>query len=320
VLNWLRRPKYGTLQRREMPAGIWAKCPRCTTLVYRKELDRNLRVCPKCGYHHRLSAEERLAITLDEDTFVEFDGELTSTDPLAFAGYAAKLQEARAKTGRPEAVLWGEGSVEGRRTVAGALDFFFMGGSMGSAVGEMVARAAEHARAQALPLVLFSASGGARMQEGVLSLMQLAKTSAAIGRLHDAGLGYVSVMCDPTTGGVTASFAFLGDVVLAEPGALIGFAGRRVIEQTIRKKLPDDFQTAEFCLQKGLIDLVVPRAEMRSTLAALLEYFGAPRVAPPAPAALDGAGRAEPTAPDAPAGDATARAPEADETSPERAG
>jgi acetyl-CoA carboxylase carboxyl transferase subunit beta len=265
-----------------MPAGIWAKCPRCTTLVYRKELDRNLRVCPKCGYHHRLSAEDRLAITLDEDSFAAFDADLTSTDPLAFAGYAEKLQEARAKTGRAEAILWGEGLIAGRRAVVGALDFFFMGGSMGSAVGEMVARAAEHARAQALPLVLFSASGGARMQEGVLSLMQLAKTSAAIGRLHDAGLGYISVMCDPTTGGVTASFAFLGDVVLAEPGALIGFAGRRVIEQTIRKKLPDDFQTAEFCLQKGLIDLVVPRAEMRLTLAALLAYFGAPRVETPA--------------------------------------
>jgi len=314
VLNWLRRPKYGTLQRREMPAGIWAKCPRCTTLVYRKELDRNLRVCPKCGYHHRLSAEERLAITLDEDSFVEFDSELTSTDPLAFAGYAEKLQEARAKTGRAEAVLWGEGLIEGRRTVAGALDFFFMGGSMGSAVGEMVTRAAEHARAHALPLILFAASGGARMQEGVLSLMQLAKTSAAIGRLHDAGLGYISVMCDPTTGGVTASFAFLGDILLAEPGALIGFAGRRVIEQTIRKKLPEDFQTAEFCLQKGLIDLVVSRAEMRPTLAALLDYLGAPRVAVPARTAADRAAAGEDAAPEAAADPATERAPEADET------
>jgi acetyl-CoA carboxylase carboxyl transferase subunit beta len=278
VLNWLRRPKYGTLQRREIPAGIWAKCPRCSNLIYRKELDRNLRVCPKCGYHHRLSAEDRVAVTLDEDGFVEFDADLTSADPLAFAGYREKLEEAREKTGRAEAVLWGEGSIEGRRATIAALDFHFMGGSMGSAVGELVARAAEHARTHALPLVIFSASGGARMQEGALSLMQLAKTSAAIGRLHDAGLPYLSIMCDPTTGGVTASFAFLGDVVLAEPGALIGFAGRRVIEQTIRKKLPDDFQTAEFCLQKGLIDMVVPRAEMRSILAALLSYFGAPRI------------------------------------------
>lgn len=285
MLNWLRRPKYGSLQRREMPAGIWAKCPRCSNLIYRKELERSLRVCPKCAYHHRLSAEERLAITLDEDSLVEFDGTLTSADPLTFTGYGQKLQEARQKTGRPEAVIGGEGTIEGWRTVAAALDFYFMGGSMGSAVGEKIARAAERATEARLPLVIFSASGGARMQEGTLSLMQLAKTSAAVGRLHDAGLPYVSVMCDPTTGGVTASFAFLGDVILAEPGALIGFAGRRVIEQTIRRKLPNDFQTAEFCLQKGLIDMVVPRDEMRRTLAGLLAFFGGPRVAPPAPEA-----------------------------------
>jgi len=283
VLNWLRRPKYGSLQRREMPAGIWAKCPRCSNLIYRKELERSLRVCPKCTYHHRLSAEERLAITLDEDGFVEFDGSLTSADPLSFVGYAQKLEEARQKTGRPEAVIWGEGTIEGWRTVAAALDFYFMGGSMGSAVGEKVTRAAERAREARLPLIIFSASGGARMQEGVLSLMQLAKTSAAVGRLHDAGLPYVSIMCDPTTGGVTASFAFLGDVILAEPGATIGFAGRRVIEQTIRRKLPDDFQTAEFCLHKGLIDMVVARSEMRRTLAGLLAFFGGPRLEKPVP-------------------------------------
>ncbi|MBI2247033.1 MAG: acetyl-CoA carboxylase carboxyltransferase subunit beta [Armatimonadetes bacterium] len=261
-----------------MPAGLWAKCPRCTNLIYRKELERNLKVCPKCAYHHRLPAIERLEITLDEDSFAEFDADLTSADPLKFEGYPQKLNEARQKTGRPEAVITGDGTIEGYRTVIGALDFHFMGGSMGSAVGEKVARAAEQARDRRLPLVIFSASGGARMQEGALSLMQLAKTSAAIGRLHDAGLPYLSVMCDPTTGGVTASFAFLGDVVLAEPGALIGFAGRRVIEQTIRRKLPDDFQTAEFCLKKGLLDMVVPRSEMRSTVARLLSFFGAPKV------------------------------------------
>ncbi len=284
MLNWLRRPKYGSLQRREMPAGLWARCPRCQKLIYRKELERNLRVCPRCGYHHRLSASERLEITLDPGSFREYDAGLTSADPLAFEGYAAKLAEARARTGRPEAVLTGEGTIDGWRTVVGALDFFFMGGSMGSAVGEKVARAAERARESRLPLILFSASGGARMQEGVLSLMQLAKTSAAVGRLHDAGVPYISVLCDPTTGGVTASFAFLGDVILAEPGALIGFAGRRVIEQTIRRRLPEDFQTAEFCLQKGLIDMVVPRSEMRGTLARLLAFFGAPRAVPPEPA------------------------------------
>ncbi len=286
MLNWLRHPKYGSSQRREIPTGIWAKCPRCNNLIYRKELDRNLKVCPKCNYHHRLSAAERLKFTLDEDSFVEHDPAVVSSDLLGFQGYPARLTEARKKTGQAEAIIVGEGTVEGRQTVVGALDFFFMGGSMGAAVGEKVARAAERARDQDLPLVLFSASGGARMQEGVVSLMQMAKTSGAIRRLHDAGLPYLSVMCDPTTGGVTASFAFLGDIILAEPGALIGFAGRRVIEQTIHRKLPDEFQTAEFCLQKGLIDMVVPRTEMRPTLGRLLSFFGAPKAEPrlPAPA------------------------------------
>ncbi len=283
MLNWLRRPKYGSLERREMPAGIWAKCPRCRNLIYRKELERNLKVCPKCAYHHRLTAVERLEVTLDEHGFEEFDADVSSADVLGFEAYPAKLTEARVKTGQSEAIITGQGTIDGWQTVAGALDFYFMGGSMGSAVGEKVARAAERAHERRLPLLLFSASGGARMQEGVLSLMQLAKTSAAIGRLHDAGLPYLSVLCDPTTGGVTASFAFLGDIIVAEPGALIGFAGRRVIEQTIRRKLPDEFQTAEFCLQKGLLDMVVPRTEMRAMLARLLAFFGARRVVPAAP-------------------------------------
>lgn len=278
MLNWLRHPKGGSAQQRDIPASIWSKCPRCNNLVYRKELDRNLRVCPKCNYHHRLSAVERLEVTLDEGSFLEHESGLTSTDLLGFEGYSARLSEARLKTGQAEAALVGEGLIEGRPTVVGALDFFFMGGSMGAMVGEKVTRAAERARQRQLPLVLFSASGGARMQEGVISLMQLAKTSAAIRRLHEAGLPLLSVMCDPTTGGVTASFAFLGDILLAEPGALIGFAGRRVIEQTIHRKLPAEFQTAEFCLQKGLIDLVVPRAEMRPTLGRLLGLLGAPKV------------------------------------------
>ena len=284
MLNWLRHPKDGTPT---APSSIWAKCPRCRKLVYRKELDRNLRVCPKCNYHHRLTAVERLQFTLDENSFQERDATLTSGDVLGFEGYPARLSEARKKTGQPEAILTGEGTIEGRRTIIGALDFFFMGGSMGATVGEKVARAAERARDQRLPLLLFSASGGARMQEGVVSLMQLAKTSAAVRRLHEAGVPYLSVMCDPTTGGVTASFAFLGDVILAEPGALIGFAGRRVIEQTIRRKLPDEFQTAEFCLQKGLIDMVVPRGELRPTLARLLTFFGAPKVAVRLPTAAE---------------------------------
>ena len=281
---WLRKPKYAALQRREMPGGLWAKCPRCKNLIYQKELERNLQVCPKCGYHHRLSATDRIAVTLDPGSFVEFDAGLTSVDPLGFTDYPEKLEEARRRTGRAEAAFTGMGALEGFRTIVAALDFFFMGGSMGSVVGEKVARAAERALEQRLPLIIFSASGGARMQEGALSLMQLAKTSAAVARLHAERLPYISVMCDPTTGGVTASFAFLGDVILAEPGALIGFAGRRVIEQTIGRRLPEDFQTAEFCLEHGLIDMIVPRDQLRPQLSRLLRFFGAPRVALEEPA------------------------------------
>ena len=281
---WLRKPKYAALQRREMPGGLWAKCPRCKNLIYQKELERNLQVCPKCGYHHRLSATDRIAVTLDPGSFVEFDAGLTSVDPLGFTDYPEKLEEARRRTGRAEAAFTGMGTLDGFRTIVVALDFFFMGGSMGSVVGEKVARAAERALEQRLPLVIFSASGGARMQEGALSLMQLAKTSAAVARLHAERLPYISVMCDPTTGGVTASFAFLGDVILAEPGALIGFAGRRVIEQTIGRRLPEDFQTAEFCREHGLIDMIVPRDQLRPQLSRLLRFFGAPRVALEEPA------------------------------------
>jgi len=281
---WLRKPKVASVERREIPSGLWAKCPRCKNLIYQKELERNLQVCPKCGYHHRLSAAERIAATLDPDSFQEIDARLTSVDPLGFVDYAEKLEEARRRTGQAEAALTGMGTIEGYRTVVAALDFFFMGGSMGSVVGEKVARAAERAREQHLPLLTFAASGGARMQEGALSLMQLAKTSAAVTRLYEERLPFISVLCDPTTGGVTASFAFLGDVILAEPGALIGFAGRRVIEQTIGRRLPETFQTAEFCLEHGLIDGIVPRDQLRPHLGRLLRFFGAPSATLAAPA------------------------------------
>ncbi len=277
MLNWLRRPKHGTIERRDIPDGLWVKCPRCGAVVYHKDLIRTLKVCPTCGHHHRLNAEERLAFMLDDGSFEEADARLVSGDPLRFVSYRQKLAEAQEKTGNGDAVIIGLGHIEGSRAAVAALDFEFMGGSMGSVVGEKVTRITERACADRLPLVIFSASGGARMQEGALSLMQLAKTSAAIGRLHDARLPFISVMCDPTTGGVTASFAFQGDLILAEPGALIGFAGRRVIEQTIRRKLPDNFQTAEFCLEHGLIDMVVPRVDMRATLGRLLRFFGAPQ-------------------------------------------
>jgi len=285
MLNWFRRPKYRSGERRDIPAGVWEKCPKCSAAVSHRALAAHLNVGPNSGYHHRLSADERIGVTVDEGSFVELDPGIASGDPLRFDGYEAKLAEARAKAGTADAVTTGLGAIEGSQVALGALDFTFMGGSMGSVVGEKITRIAERARTDRVPLIVFSASGGARMQEGTLSLMQLAKTSAAIGRLRDAGLPYVSVMCDPTTGGVTASFAFQGDVILAEPGALIGFAGRRVIEQTIRRKLPDNFQTAEFCLEHGLIDRVVPRLEMRATLGRLLRFFGAPRSAPAEPAA-----------------------------------
>jgi acetyl-CoA carboxylase carboxyl transferase subunit beta len=310
MLSWFRRPKYRSIERRDIPAGVWEKCPRCASTVYHRDLARNLNVCPNCGHHHRLSAEERISATIDEGAFLELDAGLTSGDPLRFDGYAAKLAESRAKTGNADAAITGLGTVLGWQTAIGALDFTFMGGSMGSVVGERIARIAERAVADRLPLIVFTASGGARMQEGALSLMQLAKTSAAIGRMREARCPYISVMCDPTTGGVTASFAFQGDVILAEPGAMIGFAGRRVIEQTIRRKLPENFQTAEFCLEHGLIDGVVQRAEMRETLARLLRFFGARRAAPPAnalpvDAATDGA-VPNSAAPDGPARDGAA--------------
>ncbi len=279
MLNWLGRPKSAPSGRREMPAGLWTKCPRCANLIYRKELERNLRVCPRCGFHHRLSAVDRLALVLDRDSFEETDAGLVPEDPLGFVDekpYPARVEDAQRRTGLPEAIVTGTGTIEGCRTVVGAMEFAFLGGSMGSVVGEKIARAAERAAETRRPLILFAASGGARMQEGTLSLLQMAKTSVALGRLADEGVAFISVLCDPTTGGVAASFAFQGDVIAAEPGALIGFAGRRVIEQTIRQKLPEGFQTAEFLLEHGLVDAIVPRQDLRATLGRLLRLCGAP--------------------------------------------
>lgn len=278
MLNWLSRPKVASSGRREIPAGLWIKCPRCAGLIYRRELERAYRVCPKCGYHHRLSASERLALVLDAGSFQEFDGHLAADDPLGFVDetpYPRRIDEAQRRTSMPEAVLTGTGTIEGAKLVTAAMEFGFLGGSMGSVVGEKIARAAERAAQSRVALIVFSASGGARMQEGTLSLMQMAKTSVALARLADAGVAFITVLCDPTTGGVAASFAFQGDIVVAEPGALIGFAGRRVIEQTIRQKLPEGFQTSEFVFEHGLIDMIVPRAELRSTLGRLLRLSGA---------------------------------------------
>lgn len=235
-----------------------------------RELQKNLYTCPHCSYHFSVNALTRIAITLDESGFFEYDSDVTSVDPLAFPGYLDKVKKAQDATGLTEGVVTGEGTLGGHPVVIGVMDPGFIMGSMGSAMGEKLARAMERAAQKQYPMVLFTASGGARMQEGILSLMQMAKTSAALERMHEQGVLFVSVITHPTTGGVSASFASLGDIIIAEPGALFGFAGRRVIEQTIRQKLPEDFQTAEFMLKHGMIDMVVNRKEMRDTLTTVL--------------------------------------------------
>jgi len=262
----------------EYPADLWTRCPSCEEMVYNKQLEKHLRVCPHCGHHFRLRADARLASLLDPGSFEERDATLESLDPLDFVDqkpYPERLAAARATTGLRDAAVWGSGSIGGKRVAIVVMDFAFMGGSMGSVVGEKVTRAGEFALAERLPLVIVSASGGARMQEGTLALMQLAKTSAIIGRLHEAGVPYVSVMTDPTTGGVFASFAALGDINLAEPNALIGFAGARVAAGTIAESLPPGFQRAEFLFGHGFVDQVVPRHELRDRLVQLMGYLTA---------------------------------------------
>ncbi|MFZ3172348.1 MAG: acetyl-CoA carboxylase, carboxyltransferase subunit beta [Carboxydocellales bacterium] len=257
--------------KRDMPDGLWQKCRSCGEISYTKELERNLKVCPKCGHHYRLTALERLAYTVDEGSFAEMDAELSSGNPLDFPQYGEKLYDAQQATGLKEAIITGEATIGGFPVVIGIMDANFIMASMGSAVGEKITRAMEKALERKIPVIIFAASGGARMQEGILSLMQMAKTSGAVAKLKTAGVLYISVFTDPTTGGVTASFASVGDINLAEPGALIAFAGPRVIEQTIRQKLPESFQKAEFMLKHGFVDLVVPRGDMKSTLTVLLE-------------------------------------------------
>lgn len=253
--------------------GLWVKCNHCREIIYRKELERNLRVCPKCDYHFPITVDERIALLLDEGSFKEWDAELAPTDPLGFRDtlrYRERLKVAQEQTGRRDALVSGTGSIEGQAIALCVFHFGFMGGSMGAVVGERIARAAERAEGSRIALIVVTASGGARMQEGILSLMQMAKTSAAVGRLQRAGLPYISILTDPTYGGVSASVATLGDVILAEPKALIGFAGPRVIEQTIKQQLPPGFQRAEFLLEHGMIDRIVERKKMKTTLASLL--------------------------------------------------
>jgi len=258
--------------------GLWVKCESCRQIIWKKDLEENLNVCPKCEKHFRIDARKRLALLLDEDEYETFDGDLSSTDPLKFVDlkpYSSRLRQAQHDTGLKDAVINALGMLMGRPVVASVMEYAFIGGSMGAVVGEMITRAVERALDSKTPLIIVSASGGARMMEGVVSLMQLAKISAALARLDKAKVPYISVLTDPTTGGVTASFAMLGDLNIAEPGALIGFAGPRVIEQTIRQKLPAGFQRSEFLLEHGMLDAVVHRKEMKPYIARALDFMAA---------------------------------------------
>ena len=273
------KPKYTIvrLKKREIPDGLWTKCERCPEVLYNKTLEENFKVCPKCNYHFVLGAYERIRTLLDKDTFLEYDQDMTSADPLDFKGpktYKDKLAQDQQATGLKEAAITGEAFLDNKKIVIAVTDSRFIMGSMGSVVGEKIARAIEAATKNRLPLIIVSGSGGgARMYEGILSLMQMAKTSAALSYHHQQKLPYISVLTDPTMAGVMASFAGLGDIIIAEPKALIGFTGPRVIEQTIRHKLPPDFQRSEFILEHGLIDMIVHRKNLKPTLSQLLDYL-----------------------------------------------
>lgn len=279
-MGWFNRGKapIGRNGEKKMrfPEGLWTKCKSCNASIYTKEVEKNLNVCPKCDYHFRLSAGARLNLVLDQGSFTEIDRDMQSVDFLEFhdsKSYQDRILAAVEKGNGKEAVICGEGTIDGTPVQIAVFDFSFMGGSMGSVVGEKITRLIERACERRTPALIFSASGGARMQESIVSLMQMAKTSAALARLRESGLPYISVLTDPTTGGVTASFAMLGDIIMAEPRALIGFAGPRVIEQTIRQKLPEGFQRAEYLLEHGMIDLIVPRREMRHKLSQIVNML-----------------------------------------------
>jgi acetyl-CoA carboxylase carboxyl transferase subunit beta len=263
-------------ERRVRTEGMWTKCGACRAIIWKKDLQANWEVCPKCEHHFRLGSRKRLELLLDDELYTELDAELASSDPLHFTDtkpYAQRLKDAQHKLGMKDAILTAEGHLNGRPVICCSMEFGFIGGSMGAVVGEKVARAIDRALERKIPLIIVSCSGGARMMEGVVSLMQLAKVSAGLARFDEAGLPFISILTDPTTGGVTASYAMLGDLNIAEPGALIGFAGPRVIEQTIRQKLPEGFQTAEFLLEHGFLDAVVPRKELKPYISQALNFF-----------------------------------------------
>jgi acetyl-CoA carboxylase carboxyl transferase subunit beta len=276
-MSWFRKPKQklSATERRDLPSDVFDKCPQCGEILYRARLEQNLFVCPECGYHNRIGAEDYIRLLLD-DEYEEHAGNLRSSDPLGFVDlkpYPQRLEAAERKSGGGDAVRTVTGTLEGIPVCIAVMDFDFIGGSMGSVVGEKIARLGRHALEHRMPYIIVSASGGARMMEGILSLMQMAKTSAVLAQLHEAGLPYISVLTDPTTGGVTASFSMLGDVQIAEPNALIGFAGPRVIEQTIKQELPAGFQRSEFLLEHGMIDHIVDRRELKAQIARLLRHM-----------------------------------------------
>ena len=266
-------------EKRVKTEGLWVKCDQCRQIIWKKDLDQNLNVCPKCDRHFRVDARTRLSYLLDDGKYEIEDNNLVSNDPLKFTDlkpYADRLKRSREETGLNDAIINARGKLEGKPVLVSAMEYSFIGGSMGNVVGEVITRAIEKATAEKLPLIVVSASGGARMMEGVISLMQMAKISAALARMDEATVPYISLMTDPTTGGVTASYAMLGDLNIAEPGALIGFAGPRVIEQTIRQKLPEGFQRSEFLLQHGMLDAVVRRHDLRSYISRALEFMQVP--------------------------------------------
>jgi acetyl-CoA carboxylase carboxyl transferase subunit beta len=278
-LAWFKRESteiQPTDEKRVRTEGLWVKCEGCRQIIWKKELEENLNVCPKCEYHFRIDATARLALLLDDAGYTIADAKLSSTDPLKFSDtrpYKTRLQKSRQDTGLNDAIINAEGNLNGRPVVVSAMEYSFIGGSMGAVVGEAITRAVERALEGRKPIIVVAASGGARMMEGVVSLMQMAKISAALARLDTARVPYISVLTDPTTGGVTASYAMLGDLNIAEPGALIGFAGPRVIEQTIRQKLPEGFQTSEFLLKHGMLDAVVHRKDMKSYVSRALDFM-----------------------------------------------
>ncbi len=277
-MSWFRKPKrrLRAEDRRDLPPDVFDKCPACGKILYRARLEQNMMVCPECDHHHRMGAEGYLRLLLDDGEFTEHDVDIRSTDPLNFVDlkpYTARLEAAERANGYGEAVRTVTGSLEDVPIAFAVMDFEFIGGSMGSVVGEKISRLARRALDERTPLLIASASGGARMMEGILSLMQMAKTSAVLALLHDEGIPYISILTNPTTGGVTASYGMLGDVILAEPGALIGFAGPRVIEQTIKQELPEGFQRSEFLLEHGMVDAIVDRREMKPTIGRLLRHM-----------------------------------------------